>query len=84
MTDETEVARKVLTQIINNEPPTREELEKEYGVGNVWTTNELQEKFKVIGFMAPMCVVQDKVTGKKGTVYFAHMPRFYFDFQEDN
>lgn len=45
--------------------------------------NHDRAKFKVIGFMAPFCVVEDRQTGKKGSVQFQHSPRFYFNYIED-
>ena len=53
------------------------DIKKEY------TTEELTAKFEVIGFMAPYCVVKDKVTGKKGSFKFNHMPRIYYGYVDD-
>lgn len=46
----------------------------------MWDTTELAE-FVIIGFMAPILVVQRKADGVKGTLEFQHQPRFYFNFQ---
>jgi len=54
-----------------------------HGTTNVWNTSELQDKFRVLGFAAPFCIVQDKATNEKGTVEFQHSPRFYFNHQKD-
>ncbi len=46
--------------------------------GECWTTDELQEDFEVLGFMAPACIVRKRETKEKGTVLFVHAPRVYF------
>jgi hypothetical protein len=90
MTDETEGIRRVMVAGINgavesnSEVTERARLEKEYGVGNVWDTSEISRDFKVIGFMAPFCVVERKSDGVKGSVEFQHSPRFYFNFEKDS
>ena len=61
----------------------RAELEKQFGTSQVWNTDELQEEFSVIGFMAPFVTVKDKKTGKTASMEFQHMPRFYFDLRWD-
>ena len=48
-----------------------------------YTTKQLQEKFKVLGFMMGLCVVEDKETGEKGSFEFSHSPRIYFNYQKD-
>lgn len=58
---------------------TRQELEQKYG--QVWTTDEATRDFTFESFLAPFAVVIRKSDGKKGTLRFQHMPRFYFDFQ---
>ena len=58
----------------------KNELEEQYGEGNVMDTNEATEKYEFEGFMAPFAVVIDRETRVKGTLTFQHMPRFYFDF----
>lgn len=58
----------------------RSELEELHGAENVWNTTELQETFKVISFLAPLCEVIRKSDGVSGWVQFVHYPRFYFGF----
>jgi hypothetical protein len=79
MSDATETIRRELMASINSEPGTREYLEAKHG--KVWSTAELQEEFEVLGFMAPLIAVEQRSTGKKGSLYFQHSPRFYFDFE---
>ena len=81
--DPTESIRREMVEAINAKPIPRQRLESQYGTGNVWSTNELTERFEVISFMAPFCIVRDKVTGKRGTVMFCHSPRLYFDYNAD-
>ena len=79
MSDPTESIRKELLAEINAEPGSREALEAEHG--QVWDTRQLGDDFDVLGFMAPVVVVRRKCDGQKGSLYFQHSPRFYFDFQ---
>lgn len=46
--------------------------------GECWTTDELQEEFDVLGFMAPACVAIRRETNEKGSLLFVHAPRVYF------
>lgn len=79
MIDETETVRRELGATINAEPGSREYLEAQHG--QVWDTNQLQEDFTVLGFMSPMIAVIRKSDGIKGSLFFQHGPRFYFNFQ---
>lgn len=85
MNDETEAYRRArvgeLNQYPSEELERREALEAEHG--QVWTTPEMRSAFEVIGFAAPFVVVKERVTGKRGTLEFTHMPRFYFNWVED-
>jgi len=47
-----------------------------------YNTTELQEKFKVISFLAPYVFVVRISDGKKGTLQFNHSPRIYYNFME--
>lgn len=79
MIDETEGIRRELGATINAEPGSREYLEAQHD--QVWDTNQLQEDFTVLGFMSPMIAVIRKSDGIKGSLFFQHGPRFYFNFQ---
>ncbi len=46
--------------------------------GECWTTDELEEDFEVLGFMAPFCVVRKRKTKEKGSLLFVHAPRVYY------
>ena len=81
MSDPTESVRKELLVTINAVPGSREALEAEHG--QVWDTRQLGNDFDVLGFMAPVVVVRRKGDGQKGSLFFQHSPRFYFDFQAD-
>ena len=81
MTDETEPTRRQLVQEINADPNGRQALEAKHG--QVWSTDELAKDFEVLGFMAPFVVVRRKSDGRKGSLLFQHMPRFYFGFIPD-
>ena len=50
------------------------------GFGKVYTTIELQEKFKVISFSSPYVTVERKEDNVRGTMQFTNMPRFYYGF----
>ena len=47
-----------------------------------WTTEEMQNEFKVIGFGFGYCAVQRKSDGQKGSLDFSGSPRKYYDFVE--
>lgn len=47
----------------------------------VWDTTQLQEDFEVTGFAAPFVVVRRKSDGARGTLMFAHSPRYYFGWE---
>ena len=81
--DPTENIRRSMVEQINSDPSPKSALESDYGRDNVWTTDELSERFEVIGFMAPFAMVREKSTGKKGSVMFQHSPRLYFNFEAD-
>jgi hypothetical protein len=81
MPDPTEAIRKELLVQINAEPGSRAALESQHG--QVWDTNQLREDFDVLGFGAPLVVVRRKSDGQKGSLFFQHSPRFYFNFQPE-
>jgi len=71
--------RRDLVEKINGSPRDRGALEEEYG--EVWTTQELQERFVVDGFLAPFVAVTEKATGTQGSLMFQHSPRYYFGYE---
>jgi len=85
--DDTEQIRRQQVAEINSQVQSddkaseRQRLEALHG--RVWDTKQLGEDFDVIGFMAPYIVATEKATGKKGSLQFQHMPRFYFNWRED-
>ena len=80
MEDPTEGIRRLESALINAAPGSREALEKEYG--QVWDTEQLLADFEVLGFMAPYVVVKRKADGRKGSLSFQHLPRFYFEWKK--
>ena len=80
MNDPTEAARRQRLKEINGEPKGKEALGAIYG--QVWDTRELARDFTIIGFMAPIIVVQRKADGVKGSLEFQHgPPRLYFNWK---
>jgi hypothetical protein len=79
--DQTEPIRRELVDEINSHNAERATVEAEYG--QVWDTEELQQDFEVKSFAAPFCIVKRKSDGKLGSIMFQHMPRYYFNFQEN-
>lgn len=85
--DETEAIRREAVAQINSAVESddkiaeRARLESIYG--EVYDTDQVRENFEVLGFMAPFVVVKRKSDGKKGSMEFQHMPRFYFNFVKD-
>ena len=80
MSDPTETVRRELVAEINAEPGSRNALEALHG--QVWNTEELSRDFEVLGFGAPVIAVVRKSDGVKGSLFFQHRPRFYFNFKE--
>lgn len=50
---------------------------------DTWNTQELQEDFEVIGFLAPFVVVKRKADGVRGTLMFTHAPRVYSNWEAE-
>lgn len=67
-------------QVPLNEQAARAKLEAQYGIMNVYSTDEVRELFTVEGFSAPFVVVTRKSDGVRGSLEFTHSPRLYFNF----
>jgi hypothetical protein len=91
MNDDTEALRELLLRQINSEIKSddkqeeRARLEKKYGKGNVFSTEEIKDHpiIQIIQFTAPLVIVQHKETKKLGNMMFQHYPRFYFGLEWD-
>lgn len=81
MSDPTETVRRSLVQQINTNAGDRERLEAQHG--QVWDTQQLQEDYEVLAFAAPLIVVRQRSTGRRGTLLFQHSPRLYWGFSPD-
>lgn len=81
MSDPTEAIRRQQLAEINAEPGSREYLEAKHG--QVWSTDELQEDFQALGFMAPYVIVRRRSDDVRGSLMFQANPRFYFGFQPE-
>ena len=85
--DETEEIRRsrlaAINRTVETDDPTTERQRLEAQYGQVWDTAQLAEDFEVLGFMAPYIVVRRKADGRKGSLEFQHLPRFYFNFALD-
>ena len=81
MLDATEIVRREILTVINAEPGCREALETEHG--QVWTTQELGQDFELLSFASPLVAARRRSDGTKGSLFFQHTPRVYFDFQAD-
>ena len=79
MAEDTAGVRRWLVENINQSPREREVLEEAFG--QVWDPKQLQEDFKVKGFMAPFVGVTRKSDGAEGMLTFQHMPRYYWGFE---
>jgi hypothetical protein len=74
LTDPTESTRRALLAKINSEAAERPALELRYG--RVWNEAELARDFGVLGFAAPLVVVNRKTDRKLGSLLFRHHPRY--------
>ena len=77
MVDLIEAVRQQTEQAANAQERAR--LEATYG--QVWDKDQLRQDFEVLQFAAPMVIVTRRADGVRGTIYFTHMPRFYYSFQ---
>jgi len=59
----------------------RQRLEAQYG--QTWDAAQVVDDFDVLGFMAPYVVVRRRADGRKGSLEFQHLPRFYFNLVLD-
>lgn len=73
--------RIALSKDINDEALEREALEKKWG--EVWDTKQVQQVFKIHGFLAPFVSVTRLEDGQRGALTFQHWPRYYFAFQPE-
>lgn len=80
MNDPTEEIRRDLCAGINAYPSDRKELEEILGTP-VYDTEQVTERFEVLGFLAPFVSVKEKSTGDTGTLIFQHNPRYYWGFE---
>lgn len=80
--DAHEELRIALSKDINSEALEREALEKRWG--EVWDTKQVQQVFKIHGFLAPFVSVTRLADGAKGALTFQHLPRYYFVFQPED
>jgi len=76
--DITEGVRRERVAELNAAAAERTALEAQYG--QVWDTTQLQQDFRVLGFLAPYVTVQRIIDGAMGSLEFQHSPRFYFNF----
>lgn len=76
-----DVELKMMLEAINRVPRSRDQL-KEH-MGEVWDSDELRERFEVLGYRAPFAVVRDRKTGERGSVLFQNNPRYYFGFSPE-
>ena len=53
------------------------------GIKTEWTTTELTEDFKVLGFAYGYCAVERKSDNQKGSFNFGGRPRIYYGFKAD-
>lgn len=81
MSDPTDEIRRQQLAEINAVPGSREYLEAKHG--KVWSTDELQEEFQALGFLAPYIIVRRKSDGTRGSLLFQHAPRLYYSFKPE-
>ena len=78
--DETEALRRSRQKELNTIGWPREVLEDTYGI--VYSTEELRERYEVVGFVR-LVVVKSRADGSLGSFEFQHSPRFYFNHIKD-
>jgi hypothetical protein len=81
MNDSTENIRREMVAQINAVEGSREYLEVKHG--QIWDTDQLQEEFEVLGFLAPFVIARRKSDGVRGSLLFQSSPRIYFGFKSE-
>jgi hypothetical protein len=71
-----ETKERLLEELKETYPDVHQAIQEDGG--ECWTTDELQEEFEVLGFMAPFCVARRRETREKGALTFVHHPRLYY------
>lgn len=59
----------------------RQKLEEEHR--KVWSTDEVQQEFEIVGFQSYLAYGIRKSDGKKVVLDFSHSPRFYWILREE-
>src|SRR6185369_6080335 len=77
---EFDTLRREMSERINSEELDRETLEARHG--QVWSTEEMQKDYEVLGFLSPFIYVRRKSDMKTGTLTFQHQPRYYFGWKD--
>lgn len=77
MKDPTEAVRRMM---IETDAPAQDLAQT---TGPAWDTEAFKRDFEVLGFLAPFVLVRRRSDGKRGTLEFVHLPRVYFNWQED-
>ena len=86
--DEVERKRQELKAAVNNTDTAgpeldakecRRRLEAEHG--QVWDSYQLARDFEVEAFASPVVVVIRRCDGRRGTMMYQHIPRFYWGFE---
>lgn len=70
---------RLLEELKETYPDVYQEIQE--GGGECWTTDEVQDEFEIIGFMAPFCVAKRRETQEKGALTFVHRPRIYYSWR---
>jgi hypothetical protein len=73
--------RSIMCEAINSGPPATREIFESNGI-DCYDTEQLQETFDVISFLAPYVSVVRKSDNVKGILTFQHNPRIYWGFEE--
>jgi hypothetical protein len=74
-----EPARRALSEIFNEHPGTRAELEARYG--QVWNAKQFLADFDTLSNLDPTVVVRRRRDGIVGSLFFQHQPLLFFQFQ---
>jgi len=82
-----DTARRRMTVVVNSfvesDDPVRERVRLSAMFADVMDTDQMLERFTVVGFAAPFVIVDRKSDGKRGVLTFQHHPRFYFNWDDD-
>ena len=74
-----ETKEQLLEELKDTYPEVHQAIQEDEG--KCWTTDEVQDEFEILGFIAPFCAAIRRETKEKGALTFVHQPRLYYHWR---